>query len=50
MAPTCWIVDTPYGSILFLRTDDLRLAPFDDQGYPFSLDRGFGDPQAICGE
>jgi hypothetical protein len=44
MAPTCWIVETPHCSILFLQTDRLHLAPFDDQGYPFSLDRGFGEP------
>ena len=44
MAPTCWIVETPHCSILFLQTDRLHLAPFDDQGYPFSRDHGFGEP------
>lgn len=30
--------------ILFSQSDRLHLAPFDDQGYPFSRDHGFGEP------
>jgi hypothetical protein len=51
-APLTRTPDVPMGSdmlasrrsILFSRTDRFHLAPFDDQGYPFSLDRSFGEP------
>jgi hypothetical protein len=39
-----WVAGAPHCRILFSQTYRLHLAPFDDHGYPFSGDQGFGEP------